>query len=139
MSKKSTVQAVSHERMLQILISGMLREHPLPWRVERGLSYEVATKDGAVIAQCPGEDEAHAIISFVEEWKRLSDKIIRDTALDFARRNGYVVPTPPLLGQPDLRCVAERVVGVLHDLEDSGSDAALRQAIADEVDHENDE
>lgn len=138
MGKRVPVKTITYKRMLQILVSHALRDHPLPWRVERDWSHEVTAHDGVIIAKCSSEEEAQAIIAFAEEWQKFSDKVVRDVEGGLAKWRSRDTSLTRQ-DQSGMHGVAKRVKGALDAMTESGEDAALRQAIADEVDHENDE
>jgi len=48
---------------LTAVVGPPLVKAPLPWRVERGWSFEVIASNGAVVAKCPTREEADAIIA----------------------------------------------------------------------------
>lgn len=57
----------AEDAALEAVFDSQLREHPLPWRVERDWAFEVIASDGAIIAKCPTRDGADAIISLAQE------------------------------------------------------------------------
>ncbi len=57
----------SHELALsQAALDSQLRDHPLPWRIDRGWAFEVIASDDAIVAKCPTNEEAEAIVSLAE-------------------------------------------------------------------------
>lgn len=60
--------------ILRQLVHGMLREHPLPWRVERDWTYEVLDPRGlgaaSEVMKCHTASQAMALIALAEEVDR---------------------------------------------------------------------
>lgn len=57
--------------LLRAVFDSQVREHSLPWRVERSWSFDVVASDDAVIAQCPAQEEADAVVEYAT--KRQAD------------------------------------------------------------------
>ena len=54
-------------QLLEAVLRNQLREHPLPWKVERDWSYEVVATDKTIIAKCMSYDEAERVVMFAKE------------------------------------------------------------------------
>jgi len=55
------------ERMICYLLHRQIIVNHLPWRVERGWSYEVTASNGTIIAKCQTHEEAEEIIKMAEK------------------------------------------------------------------------
>lgn len=62
------------------VFANQLREHPLPWRIDRDWSWEVLASDGVVIAKCQTYMEAQIIVDLAERFRvdmNLNTEILR--------------------------------------------------------------
>lgn len=64
------------EKMIRYLLFHQLLNNPLPWRIERGWSYEVTASNGITIAKCHTHEEAKEIIEMTEKLRKEIDIIV---------------------------------------------------------------
>jgi hypothetical protein len=68
MSFETSLNVDEQAAIAQVLISGLVLEHPLPWRVESDWTEVVRDNLGNIVAKCRDSGLANKIIQFATEY-----------------------------------------------------------------------
>lgn len=66
------------DRMARNLLLYQVISNPLPWRVERGWSYEVTASNGVIVAKCRTYADAEEIIIAAQSIRQELDGVKSD-------------------------------------------------------------
>lgn len=86
------------ESLFLPILDQLIREHPLPWKVDMDWTWEVVASDGVIISKNMRQDEAKALIAYAERRVAQVEQVIEDgvrIAKDIVAGKGDRVESPP--------------------------------------------